>query len=635
MALDGLTNQIDHTYVVDNSTNLASGQWSVSVYLYPLYPFKFGNGSVKLDVYGNSAMSRRIGQSSSSERTDGTKYDMNQWRVFSVTTSSSVDAYGKITSAYQLTEHTPPPIVNNIANTTASGAGVTYKGYKITVIFTSGAADPNVEYTVSYSRYNTSSTEYETVEDVMTLNDDGTLTVVCDYPQWDDAEHPITLSSGGGGAPDPVEGSVINQIKGADMEYTRDGSTLSISLSSTAVSNNYRYYGVQLSYVDTSGANKTVDVQSGNSDRLTFSVSDYDSTKDATVTGSLEYSILISGSFTNCTVTGLREYYRLTDTLNVTLTANEGDTFGDDERPVLTYKDRRNNSYAIDCEVSEGGGVATFSTDVLSSYNIAVYLAASGGATPVTVIRQYGTVNYYRVTLDQLDEFARKRFFTVTLSGESSQLQSIDLGDFVTKLKRLYCDVPTFGTDTIHCGNYNTRVSVSVPRSDVLTLDFGAITIPTYNSSSLDFQSEFTLYAPFVGNVSIPSDWAGRALGLRYLVNTFVCQAVCVISIDGNEIEHRECDPTTNLYYVVSNSTGAVGDDNYTVSYLSGLEPYLLVKHWTALPAFANSTVSTVKLGDANGFVAVDDHYTPPLSGALGDEIEEVGNLLHNGVYIR
>lgn len=638
MALTRVTNNVDHTYYTDTSTRSFTN-WTVKLSVSPLYPFSFVDRStIRARCYSDEAESTLVSTINSTSHSDGTKYAMGADSVRDINGTVSVSKAPKCyaviaNTGLALTQHTPPRIVNNIADTTASGAGVTYKGYEITVIFTRGAADPDTEYIATYYRYNTSSKEYETIEAVMTINDDGTLTVVCDYPQWDDDDHPITLS---GGTPAPVEGAVTNKIDGADMEYTKDGETLAISLTPTSsLHTNYRYYGVQLSYTDTAGAAKTVDIPSPNSSSLSFSVADYDSTKDATVTGTLEYSIIITGAFTNCTISGLKEFYRLTDTLNVTLTANEGDAFGDTDRPALTYRDKSNRSYIIDCKVSEDGATATFATDVLSSYNIAVYLAASGGATPVTVIRQYGTVNYYRVTLAQLDAFAKKRFFVTTLSGESSQVQSIDLGDYVTRLKRLYCEVPTFGTDTIHCGNYNTKVEVAVPKSDVLTLDFGLITLPTYNLSSLDFQTEFSLYAPFVGTIAIPSDWAGRSLGLKYIVNTFVCQAVCVISIDGNEIEHRECAPVTSLYYVLSSSTGAIGDEDFNVSYLSGLEPYLIAKHWAALPTFSNSTVESVKLSEFDGYIAVDSHYTPPLSGALGDEIDEIVNLLHSGVYMR
>lgn len=635
--LTRVTNNVDNTYYVDKTTKTATN-WTINVPVSPLYPYAFGNATIRGRCYSNDAESTLVATINSVSSSDGTKYAMGADYVRTIGGSLAVSkarmCYMQIVNTGSaLTRHTPPPITNQIANTTASGAGVTYKGYKVTVIFTRGAADPDTEYKATYYRYNTSTKEFETVEAALTLNDDGTLTVVCDFPQWDDPDHPITLS---GGTPAPVEGSVTNKIDGTDMEYTKDGTTLAISLApSNSLNTYYRYYNVQLSYTNTAGVVKTIDVPADNSATLTISVADYDSTKDATVTGAFEASVLITGSFANCSVAGLNEYYRLTDTLNVTLTANEGDEFGDSDRPTLSYHDKYNASYVIDCVISEDKTTATFSTDVLSSYNIAVYLSASGGATPVTVIRQYGTVNYYRVTLDQLDAFAQKRFFIATLSGESSQVQSIDLGDYVTQLKRLYCDVPTYGTDTIQCGNYNTKVEVATPKSDVLTLDFGSITLPAYNSSSLDFQTEFTLYAPFVGNISIPSDWAGRSLGLKYIVNTFMCQAVCVLSIDGNEIEHRECEPATNLYYVISNSMGAIGDDNYTVSYLSGLEPYLLVKHWTAMPAYINSTADSVKLGEVTGFVALDSHYTPPISGALGDEIDELTNLLHSGVYMR
>lgn len=58
-------------------------------------------------------------------------------------------------------------------------------------------------------------------------------------------------------------------------------------------------------------------------------------------------------------------------------------------------------------------------------------------AYPVTVVgQQYGAINVYLVTLDELAEFSGKRFFKETGSDPETgapQYENIDLGTYVNK----------------------------------------------------------------------------------------------------------------------------------------------------------------------------------------------------------
>ena len=263
----------------------------------------------------------------------------------------------------------------------------------------------------------------------------------------------------------------------------------------------------------------------------------------------------------------------------------------------------------------------------------------NGEAYPVAVVGgKYGAVNVYLVTIDNLDEFSKKRYFRVTATDPQTGAaiyENVDLGDYVNKIVRIYTSIKASSTDVIRCGNYNTNISCYQPETDKITLDFGNITIPNHNKNNVDFESELQLFLPFLGFVNVSSDYVGKTINLQYVINVVTGNASALISCDGFIFQVEETEPKSNVLYLSQNTESkTIGGDDWNERLFYGIEPYVLVKWFDSVGEGLNNDRKSGKIGDFTGFSRFDDIEPISTEKMLTDEQKQIYSLLNSGVYV-
>lgn len=437
-----------------------------------------------------------------------------------------------------------------------------------------------------------------------------------------------------------IYGEIINNIENATIENVWGENTLTLTFDANHEKTNYdryRFEDVAISYTDTDGMEQQYTPVLPNLHGFSVEIANIDVSQNVTIDGFCGYAIQISGAFDNCIANPtIKEYYiQSRNSIQWTLTASIGDEFI--VAPYITYKDRSNVEHIITGDIIDGNN-ALIDIGDLSQYEISVYIYLSGGATPITVISQYGSLNYYCVNLEILDEFAGKRFQTITITdGTNAEVSNIDLGTYVTQVKRLYCNVPTYGTDNIRCGDYDTNVLANIPRTDIIKIDFGEITIPDYTNDSINLENaEISLFLPFVGFVDLDSDLCGQTISVQYTVNCILAQAVAIVKVGENVINISNCTPCTDIYYRIGTDYNEIGETNWDITYLYGFVPYIVIKHYNSLDNTVNCANDSVfgLIGDFTGTITVETNGLNLSIPCLNSEIEEIKSLLSSGIIV-
>lgn len=524
-------------------------------------------------------------------------------------------------------------VTNEIPNTTATGeklgtwqARITVnanEGYKITAA--------QVEFTNSYGFPETAD---------MTITEDGkTATWESDAINADDSVT-LTGTTASEGTP---EMTVINNMTGTlKEEHTYDGDVATITVESNH-SPRYRFIDPKASYKSTDGQQKTVDMQV---EVLSYyslakvTITDLDPTEPVTLTGEFVDVAHITANLTNCYADPpLPDWLQFGETLNVTIKANPNTEFRPDdetEKPTLTWQDENGYYQYMDLTVSEDNRTAT-GTKVLDSdlSNFAV----NADAFPVAVVgEQYGAINVYLVTLDELAEFSGKRFFKETGTDPSTGApiyENIDLGAYVNKIRRVYTNISASSTDVIRCGNYNTGVSCHQPAQDKITLDFGTAVVPAHNEDNTDYESEIQIFLPFAGFVNLNTDYAGKTIALQYVINVVTGNGVALLSCNGVVFQVEEIEPSSEIIYLSpSTQIKTVGGDDWNEMLYYGLEPYIYCKWYESASNGRNNDRQTGILGDFRGFNIFDDVTPIHTAEMLTEEQEMIYTALSDGVYI-
>lgn len=521
-------------------------------------------------------------------------------------------------------------VTNNVPNTTATGEKLGSLAAKVTLTANEGFTiqSAKVAFTDGYG--------YPASED-MTISEGGKSATWQNDDCDPDSGVTLTGTTASEGTP---ELTVTNEIVDTTEQHTYDGQTATFTVSGSYP--RYRFKQPTVNYTGTDGQPKTVQMEVEVLERgsiATATVTDIDPTKPVTITGQYLYAIMIEPSLSNCYADPeLPEHLFEGDTLSVVLKANPNTAFDDTDEmkiPVFSYQDEQGYYQNKQLTVSEDKQTATGQI-LLGDYQSMGVVAE---AYPVTVVgEQYGAINVYLVTLDELAEFSGKRFFKETGTDPSTGApiyENIDLGAYVNKIRRVYTNIGASSTDVIRCGNYNTEVSCHQPAQDKITLDFGTAVVPAHNEDNTDYESEIQIFLPFAGFVSLPSDYAGKTIGLQYVINVVTGNGVALLSCNGVVFQVEETEPSSEIIYLSpSTQVKTVGGDDWNEMLYYGLEPYIYCKWYESASNGRNTDRQTGILGDFRGFNIFDDVTPIHTAEMLTEEQEMIYAALSDGVYI-
>lgn len=428
--------------------------------------------------------------------------------------------------------------------------------------------------------------------------------------------------------------TITNNIDGTTAEYTYDNGTFNITLKGTK--SGYVIQAANVTYKDTGGTSHTEDTTIQSSDTATIAITNVDTSVPVVINGTYIKAIPVKNTLYNCTTENIPTYYTATDNVNVNIHANEGSKFtSETDPPEIRYTDDFGGVQYKRFTISEGGKKGSVTLDIAAECPKTEYIEFRGGAQVEVQpsIKNYGSINVYVVTLDNLDAFSKKRYFTE--SGTFITYEQ-DLSEYVNRIKRIYTHIPTKGTDRIKCGNYDTEIDAELPEKDIITLDFGSITIPRKDNTTLDKDMLIEVFLPFVGIVNLSSDYVGKSVKLAYDINVISGDGVCKL-LDNNDlpIQLHNVQPNTDILYTTYD-TSVIGGDRWDAQNLYGLEPFVRLNYYTNeySEVRGNDYKKVVLSQCAKGFYKFDEVVNNDIDNVPKSEYNEIVNLLQSGVFI-
>lgn len=422
--------------------------------------------------------------------------------------------------------------------------------------------------------------------------------------------------------PKPKELTITNHVSGTTANYVQNGGNFDITLTGNT-NGSYSVVPV-VSYKNKSGTETTGEMNV-NGKTATFSVP-VATNETVTITGTFtpetpQKDVPVIYSLTNCTVSPQPQTVKTGDTLNLSVT------------PLSNYKlDSCNliwNDGTKDVTISVTGGVISFHVpDSCVSINVK---AVASIITPVG--RNYGAINVYCVTLDNLDAFSKQRFFEIQ-DDTQGIYEEINLGIYVNRIRRIFTNVPVSGTDYLRCGNYNTGITVQTPEKDVIMLDFGDVPLTGLNGDSEDYNAQISVFIPCRGFVAVDSKYIGKTINLSFKVNVITGDAVAFLSCDGVVFQLESFSLSRDIIYKTGTTElNIVGGTQWDEQILYGLEPYVIITQNTTINKPVNNTQESVTIGDVTGYAQFENVDLNTVN-LLVDEYNTIISELENGVYL-
>lgn len=341
--------------------------------------------------------------------------------------------------------------------------------------------------------------------------------------------------------------------------------------------------------------------------------------------------IAVDYSLTNCEIVGDKPIKVKTGqsyTFNFKANANAELT-----AIQANFTDNNGDYIVSNGTISENKQTGTVTVNVATGATDLTVYANADSVQPPT-IKNYGAINVYSVTLENLDEFSKKRFFKPT--GENATgttYTEVNLGEYVNRIKRIFVNVPISGDDVLKCGNYNTGIKVKIPESDVILLDFGNVELTGTNGNSEDYNSTVQMFIPCRGVVSIDNNYIGKTINLTIKVNVITGDSVALISCDGVTFQIESFSLSRDVIYRLGTNLNVVGGEEWNEQILYGLEPYVLITENLTVNVPVNNTQENVTIGDVTGFAQFENVDLNTVN-LLVDEYNEIVSQLETGVYL-
>ena len=472
-----------------------------------------------------------------------------------------------------------------------------------------------------------------------TLNDDKTVGTV----EISDLKYIVSLDGKTKPKPGPpTEPTVTNNVADSTERHTVDGHSVTVSLYSKKVMLN-----VSCAYVSTDGSSKNVPVTVNvvvkplvDDDNVTSNASvvlpDVDFNTPVVITGETKNAMRIDYNLSGCSTATKPTYCFVGEPITFTLNADEGNKFFDAKKCTISGYNGITGGRVIYMTVSEDKLTATGTITPQIAIEHDKYIVVDGEATPTeSPTNKYGFINAYVLNEQNLKDFATARFvpYTGDVGSTKEDPISYDLGDYINRVKRFFFQVDKGSSSKLMCGNFMVDTPVYNLASDSKVLSFGSVEIPNVTQSTADYDTELSIFVPFIGLETLPVDLIGCNVSLELRVNLLGGGGVYVMTCDDRIVWTKEVEPCTDvLFRTQKQQIQVIGGSKFDSTYLMGLTPYIVLQKKTITSTGVETASSRLtKVKDVSGFTKMVNVKFADTTNMLTDDVNTIINILRNG----
>lgn len=442
----------------------------------------------------------------------------------------------------------------------------------------------------------------------------------------------------------PTELTLINNVPDSTESHTVDGHSVTVNLSSNKVMLN-----VSCAYVSTGGESKNVPVtvnvvvdevadQNNVTSNASVTLPDVDFNSPVVISGESKQAMRIDYSLSGCTPVAQPTYCFVGEPLTITLNADSGNVFDEPDKCKLTGYSTIAPLFIVPMTISEDklSATGTITPTVGSAERDDWYIIVEGVANPQTTpTKKYGFINAYVLNEKNLEDFATARFvqYTGDVGSTKEDPISYDLGDYINRVKRFFFQVDKGSSSKLMCGNFMVDTTVYNLASDSKVLSFGSVEIPNVTQSTADYDTDLSLFVPFIGLESLPVDLIGHTVGLELRVNLLGGSGVYVMTCDDRIVWTKEVEPCSDvLFRTQKQQIQVIGGSKFDSTYLMGLTPYIVLQKKTITSTGVETTSSRLtKVKDVSGFTKMVNVKFADTTNMLTDDVNTIINILRNG----
>lgn len=190
----------------------------------------------------------------------------------------------------------------------------------------------------------------------------------------------------------------------------------------------------------------------------------------------------------------------------------------------------------------------------------------------------------------------------------------------------------------VYFGQFNTTIPTDLFRRFV-TIDCGSIQVNGIFNNSLDYESQYILHMPYIGDVTIePSLILGKQINLLYDINLLTgnCSALLlanneIIYQSGNgNLGYTLPNQFKNSYFNSDGLSDSITSEQNKIPFIRIISP----NKYGNEPQRVLDNRIWVQINSVSGFASFEDVELKPINRINKYETNEIISLLHDGIII-
>ena len=270
----------------------------------------------------------------------------------------------------------------------------------------------------------------------------------------------------------------------------------------------------------------------------------------------------------------------------------------------------------------------TVSGDITAQWSTVngITIEAIGQVIPTPEIDKYGIITSYNPTSDELTNISKVRYKSID-SG------TVDLGQFITRLHRLFVPVTTENRAVVMLGGYTTNVECGVIESDTITVSCGNITVNEVYENENDYKNtQCEIYLPFIGNNTVnTADIMNKVISLEYRINVISGDCLAILKAGDIVVNTFSGNCSFTIPYII-NEFSLVNKVDINAEYLNDFTPYLLIRRKDGVNNGISPISRKAPLNEFSGLIQVDIAFLQ--INAPRREIDLLESVLQAGVIV-
>lgn len=318
------------------------------------------------------------------------------------------------------------------------------------------------------------------------------------------------------------------------------------------------------------------------------------------------------------------------DTVHVTVVANDGYYFA--TAPYIKYLNSKGTytTYTMNSDDTDEHKV-NFYYDFTFPASVQLNTVdVKGNAQVIPDTDKYGIITIYNPTPTELKEIGEVRYMKTTDS-------SVDLGDYITNLIKVYVKIPKGKTANVVVGGYNTNVVSNVVTTDIIETNCGTVEIVGNYKNAMDYENTTVeIYLPFIGFMQLDTEKVmNETLSLVYKTNVINGDTIaCLYNTTGTLLYTFNSNASFEIPYRLNEEIEAKGRLEINSNYLFGFTPFVTVRYnkaYNTADIIANDNRETF-IKNETGYIKCSEVFNTVKATAT--EKAEIENLLKEGIII-